>query len=391
MLLLVAGFQSVNIVHAQVDYSFNRWLEVRDRFVKVQVAEQGISVATAIINLRADRADRVSSAVDEYMGGKSTLSLRRKADLEQYEKDKAEAAERGISFDEVLAERLEARAIAKKARAATEKKQQIRVDIALLVAAIIAIVSIAIVFTNRRSIAAPISNWWRRRNKAFRIWAFSSFLWVIGTFLFVWLVDPYNTGIWWDMDDDEIWHMFSVMIVPPLFLGAVWFGYKRFVDLEVVEIQPTDPKTGPEYHAEEIQRTGITTAKAILPVGRIRGVTVLIKVTVSAIAFFVLFFVAAVISEVTADRKFITQLFLALLFPSLVAIWYRTETSKRIAAALIGSIAGIAIWGLGIAMFYSGLSENPFIISAVVSSSMLASGALAFVVCRRKKASPAAQ
>ena len=32
------------------------------------------------------------------------------------------------------------------------------------------------------------------------------------------------------MDEDEVLHMFSVMIVPPFFLGAVWFGYKRFVD-----------------------------------------------------------------------------------------------------------------------------------------------------------------
>ena len=28
----------------------------------------------------------------------------------------------------------------------------------------------------------------------------------------------------------EVLHMYSVMIVPPLFFGAVWFGYKRFVE-----------------------------------------------------------------------------------------------------------------------------------------------------------------
>jgi hypothetical protein len=32
------------------------------------------------------------------------------------------------------------------------------------------------------------------------------------------------------MSDDEADHVFGMMIVPPLFLGALWFGYKRFVE-----------------------------------------------------------------------------------------------------------------------------------------------------------------
>ncbi len=117
--------------------------------------------------------------------------------------------------------------------------------------------------------------------------------------------------------------------------------------------------------------------------------TVLIKVTGSGVAFFVLFLVAAVISEGTADRNFLTQLFLALVVPSLVAIWYRTETSKRIAAALIGSFAGLVVWGLGVAMFATGMSRNPLIVGAVISVSVLVSSILAFVICQRDTAGTA--
>ena len=117
--------------------------------------------------------------------------------------------------------------------------------------------------------------------------------------------------------------------------------------------------------------------------------TVLIKMTSSGVALFVLFLVAAIISEGTADRNYLTQLFLALVVPSLVAIWYRTETSKRIAAALVGSFAGLVVWGLGVAMFSSGMSRNPLIVGAVISVSVLVSGLLAFVICQRDTAGTA--
>ncbi len=117
--------------------------------------------------------------------------------------------------------------------------------------------------------------------------------------------------------------------------------------------------------------------------------TILIKVTGSGVALSVLFLVAAVISEGTADGNFLTQLFLALVIPSLVAIWYRTETSKRIAATLVGSFAGLVVWGLGVAMFISGMSRNPLIVGAVISVSVLVSGILAFVICQRDPAGTA--
>ncbi len=92
-------------------------------------------------------------------------------------------------------------------------------------AATIVIAVIVIVFRARRRIAAAISRRWQRQSKEFRVWAFGSFFWVVGTLLFVWLAEPYG-GI---MYDDEVRQMWGVMIVPPLFLGAVWFGYERFV------------------------------------------------------------------------------------------------------------------------------------------------------------------
>jgi hypothetical protein len=52
----------------------------------------------------------------------------------------------------------------------------------------------------------------------------------VGVFLHVWLADPYDSGGLTYMSDDEADHVFGMMIVPPLFLGALWFGYKRFVE-----------------------------------------------------------------------------------------------------------------------------------------------------------------
>ena len=100
--------------------------------------------------------------------------------------------------------------------------------IALFVVATVAIVVIVIVIVlkTRRWIAATISSGWRRQSKEFRAWAFGSFFWAMGTFLFVALFNPYGGY----MRDEDVWHMFTMMILPPLFLGAAWFGYKRFVD-----------------------------------------------------------------------------------------------------------------------------------------------------------------
>jgi len=55
--------------------------------------------------------------------------------------------------------------------------------------------------------------------------------------------------------------MFGVMIIPPLFIGAVWFGYRRFVDLEETGMQPINPITEQEDRTEEVQETDATMSK----------------------------------------------------------------------------------------------------------------------------------
>jgi len=121
------------------------------------------------------------------------------------------------------AECIEKRKPEDKRREASRKRKIIK----LAVASIIAIVVIVIVFRKRRRIASAISSRWRRRSKAYRVWVFGSFSWAVGVLLYVLLVDPYGGRY---MRDDDLFHMLSVMIIPPFFFGAVWFGYKRFVD-----------------------------------------------------------------------------------------------------------------------------------------------------------------
>ncbi|MDB4173140.1 hypothetical protein N9748_00815 [bacterium] len=110
----------------------------------------------------------------------------------------------------------------------TKRKRKLIQDIVTSAIAVIVIILMIIVFRKRRRIAEGISNRWRRRSKAFRAWVFGSFFWAVGVLLFVLLVEPYRFryGI---LSDHDLLHMFSVMIVPPIFFGAAWFGYKRFV------------------------------------------------------------------------------------------------------------------------------------------------------------------
>jgi hypothetical protein len=81
-----------------------------------------------------------------------------------------------------------------------------------------------------RRISENLFQIWWHRGKEFRVWVFSSIFWGVGVFLRVWLADPYESGGLTYMSDDEVGHVFSMRIVPPLFLGALWFGYKRFVE-----------------------------------------------------------------------------------------------------------------------------------------------------------------
>ncbi len=226
-LLMVAGLHFAAIVQAQTDYSFSHWLEARERLereaAKTEAAKHGISVE-AVLRVEGFQA---------YLDAVSTPAQQRQADLKQYEKDKVEAAVRGISVEEVLAERVERdlaerveRDLAERARYnAAQAKRERAMIIILAVAATVCIALVAVLIKARRKIATSLSRRWRKRSKDFRVWVFGSFFWALGTLLFVGLVEPYGSR----MNNGETFHMFSVMIVPPLFLGALWFGYKRFV------------------------------------------------------------------------------------------------------------------------------------------------------------------
>lgn len=156
--------------------------------------------------------------------------------FEDLEADRAEAAERGISLQELWVEQEAAargisvgEVLAEQARArklALERAKRERAIQAIGGAA--ALVVIVVLFITRRRLAASISRRWRTKSKAFRAWVFGSISWAVGTALYVWLVEPYGSRMY---RADDL-HMFSVMFVPPLFLGAVWFGYERFVSLE---------------------------------------------------------------------------------------------------------------------------------------------------------------
>ena len=233
ILLLVANFQWATVVQAQTDHSFSRWLDARERLAKELAAEMGISVETAIARIRKGVPNKYSRIL--YKSEAPTTTELRQADLKQYEKDKAEATDRGISFDEVFTER-EARAQLAEAKfaaefaaekAEAEKRKTIQMAVAATIVTIV-IVVIVIVFRARRRIAASFSRKWRGKSEAFRAWAFGSISWAVGMFLFVWLFDPYYTDGWAEYLPDFL-HLLGVMILPPLFLGAVWFGYKRFV------------------------------------------------------------------------------------------------------------------------------------------------------------------
>ena len=65
-------------------------------------------------------------------------------------------------------------------------------------------------------------------------------MWAVGALLYFWLADP-----------DWLYHrrrvledkLLGLMLIPPLFFGVVWFGYKRFVDLRVADTRPTCAET----------------------------------------------------------------------------------------------------------------------------------------------------
>lgn len=147
---------------------------------------------------------------------------------EQLEKDKAEAIARGISIETVVKER---QAMLEEAEAA--ENMRIRANqLAGPGIIILAIATVTMLYMFRRKIVANFSPRWRGRSKEFRTWVFASVCWAIAVFFYVFLADPYAESFSNDemTIDQIILHIFGMMIIPPLFFGGAWFGYKRFVE-----------------------------------------------------------------------------------------------------------------------------------------------------------------
>jgi len=85
-----------------------------------------------------------------------------------------------------------------------------------------------IVFTLLYWSITKVSKYWSVR-KNLRLWFFGSGFWVVGVLLYVIIIDPYNNGSWRYMDDDEYFHMFLVMLIPPLFVGSAKHVYEKYI------------------------------------------------------------------------------------------------------------------------------------------------------------------
>lgn len=88
-------------------------------------------------------------------------------------------------------------------------------------------------------------------------------------------------------------------------------------------------------------------------------------------------------------RTYIAKsLILALFVPSQIAIWYRTQTSRRIVAVFLGPVFGGSVWALEWVMIFTGQITNPLVGSIITTTSIAASGTIAFLICHKSKRLP---
>jgi len=71
--------------------------------------------------------------------------------------------------------------------------------------------------------------WWRSRTKLFRAWAFFSLMWAVLVFLCVLWFDPFDYGSWSYINDEEFFHMLTLMVVPPALIGAGKWAWDNWV------------------------------------------------------------------------------------------------------------------------------------------------------------------
>lgn len=77
------------------------------------------------------------------------------------------------------------------------------------------------------SAAASPQNLWRRRSWDFRLWVFGSVVWAAATILCSLVLHGID-GLE-DLSDRQLRQIWGVMLLPPIFSGVLWFGYKRLV------------------------------------------------------------------------------------------------------------------------------------------------------------------
>ena len=70
---------------------------------------------------------------------------------------------------------------------------------------------------------------WRERSKIFRLYIFLACCWSVGVVVYVALFDPYGYSNWSYMRADDYIHLFSVMLIPPTFVGIALYTYRKYI------------------------------------------------------------------------------------------------------------------------------------------------------------------
>lgn len=218
ILIVVASLHLATPLKAQTDYTIERWYADCKRMEDEARSSQLVYWGRCGVDAR----DIIRTYQVGYIERRALLEKIERGKTEQYEKDRALAVERGISIQAALAAGFVETAVPLAEYEEQQAKAQRRETIMLTAAAAAAAIIVSVItFKSRRRIAS----WWRSRSRDLRAGVFGCICWPVGTALYVWLVEPYGSG----MDSDGYLHMYRVMLIPPLFFGAVWFGYKRFV------------------------------------------------------------------------------------------------------------------------------------------------------------------
>ncbi len=71
-------------------------------------------------------------------------------------------------------------------------------------------------------------NWWRELDPATRIWIFASAVWMAAVFSYGYVFDPFDTGGWDSMGDEEF-NRLAIVACLPIFGGFIYRAYWKWV------------------------------------------------------------------------------------------------------------------------------------------------------------------